>query len=58
MSAQGGSAAGTAAKAAGAAYDQSGRYDSSILRQVFENSFTYLAGFERNVHRFANRTAV
>jgi len=47
-----------AAKARGAAYDQSGRYDPSVLREVFEGSFTYLAGFARNTHRFASRTAL
>jgi len=39
-------------------FDQSGRYDPAVFREVFERSFTYLAGVERNVHRYANRTAV
>ncbi|MGN6325532.1 class I adenylate-forming enzyme family protein [Pseudolysinimonas sp.] len=41
-----------------AAFDQTGRYDPTALRDVFEHRFTYLAGVERNVHRFANRVAV
>lgn len=39
-------------------FDQSGRYDSSILKDVFEHSFTYLAGVERNFHRNAARPAL
>ncbi len=39
-------------------FDQSGRYDPSMFRDVFEHSLTYLAGVERNVHRFASRTAL
>jgi acyl-CoA synthetase (AMP-forming)/AMP-acid ligase II len=34
------------------------RYDASAYRQVFEHRFTYLAGVERNSHRFAARTAL
>jgi acyl-CoA synthetase (AMP-forming)/AMP-acid ligase II len=34
------------------------RYDPSAFRQVFEHRFTYLAGVERNSHRFASRTAL
>lgn len=33
-------------------------YDSSMFQQTFESSFTYLNGFMRNVHRFANRCAM
>ncbi len=39
-------------------FDQSGRYNPQTLRDVFEHRFTYLAGVERNVHRFAQRTAL
>jgi len=41
-----------------ARFDQSGRYDVRAFRQVFEHSFTYLHGVERNIHRFANRPAL
>jgi acyl-CoA synthetase (AMP-forming)/AMP-acid ligase II len=34
------------------------RYDPSAFRAVFERRFTYLAGVERNSHRFASRPAV
>ncbi len=34
------------------------RYDASAFREVFENRFTYLAGVERNGHRFARRRAL
>ena len=34
------------------------RYDASAYREVFERSFTYLAGVERNSHRFASSHAV
>ena len=34
------------------------RYDASAYREVFERSFTYLAGVERNRHRFADRPAL
>lgn len=33
-------------------------YDPAGLRQVFDHHFTFLAGFERNVHRFARRLAL
>ncbi|HEX7324936.1 MAG TPA: AMP-binding protein [Rhodanobacteraceae bacterium] len=33
-------------------------FDSSAVRQYFEHHFTYLAGFERNVGRFGDRTAM
>ncbi len=33
-------------------------YDPSAFREVFENHFTYEAGFRRNVDRFAGRTAL
>lgn len=39
-------------------FDQVGRYNPSTLRNVFEHDFTYLAGVQRNVHRFANRRAL
>jgi hypothetical protein len=34
------------------------RYDASAFREVFEHRFTYLAGVERNSHRFAGRQAL
>lgn len=34
------------------------RYDPSDLREVFEAHFTWASGFERNVHRYAERTAM
>ncbi|HEX5192225.1 MAG TPA: AMP-binding protein [Solirubrobacteraceae bacterium] len=34
------------------------RYDPAAYRQVFEQRFTYLAGVQRNSHRFAARTAL
>jgi acyl-CoA synthetase (AMP-forming)/AMP-acid ligase II len=34
------------------------RYDASAFRAVFERNFTYLAGVERNSHRFAGRPAL
>ncbi len=33
-------------------------YDATAFRDVFEHHFTYLAGFERNAHRFATRPAL
>lgn len=33
-------------------------YDASAFRNVFEQSFTYLSGVERNSHRFAASTAL
>lgn len=33
-------------------------YDASAYRTYFEHEFTYLAGFRRNVHRYARRTAM
>jgi acyl-CoA synthetase (AMP-forming)/AMP-acid ligase II len=39
---------------AGTAY----RYDASALREVFERRFTYVAGIERNSHRFARSPAL
>jgi acyl-CoA synthetase (AMP-forming)/AMP-acid ligase II len=33
-------------------------YDPSAFRAVFEQSFTFLAGFRRNVHRYADRVAL
>jgi len=39
-------------------FDQSGRYDVRAFKQVFEHSFTYLNGVERNIHRYANRPAL
>lgn len=33
-------------------------YDPSVLKGVFESRFTYAAGVERNVHRYASRTAL
>jgi acyl-CoA synthetase (AMP-forming)/AMP-acid ligase II len=34
------------------------RYDPAPYREVFEQHFTYLAGFERNTHRYADRPAL
>jgi hypothetical protein len=31
------------------------RYDPTAFREVFERRYTYLAGVERNSHRFASR---
>jgi acyl-coenzyme A synthetase/AMP-(fatty) acid ligase len=33
-------------------------YDAAAFRDVFEHHFTYLAGFWRNVHRYASRPAL
>lgn len=33
-------------------------YDPSALKSVFETHFTWASGFERNVHRYAGRTAM
>ncbi|MBM7367987.1 class I adenylate-forming enzyme family protein [Gordonia hydrophobica] len=33
-------------------------YDARAYREYFENDFTYLNGFRRNVHRFADRPAM
>lgn len=41
-----------------AQYSQRGRYDATRFRAVLEHDFTYLAGFDRNVHRFADRPAL
>ena len=35
-----------------------GRQEKSMFRQVFEEDFTYIAGFMRNVRRFSDKTAV
>ena len=35
-----------------------GRQERSMFRQVFEEDFTYIAGFMRNVRRFSDKTAV
>jgi acyl-CoA synthetase (AMP-forming)/AMP-acid ligase II len=34
------------------------RYDPAAFRDVFERRFTYIAGVERNSHRFASRPAL
>jgi acyl-CoA synthetase (AMP-forming)/AMP-acid ligase II len=34
------------------------RYDATAFKTVFEHRFTYLAGVERNSHRFADRPAL
>jgi acyl-CoA synthetase (AMP-forming)/AMP-acid ligase II len=34
------------------------RYDATAFRKVFEHHFTYLAGVERNSHRYAERWAL
>ena len=34
------------------------RYDPTAFKAVFERQFTHRAGFERNVHRFAERPAL
>jgi len=33
-------------------------YDPAAFRDVFEHHFTYMAGFWRNVHRYASRPAL
>jgi acyl-CoA synthetase (AMP-forming)/AMP-acid ligase II len=33
-------------------------YDPAAFRAVFEREFTYLAGFRRNTHRYAEKTAL
>ena len=33
-------------------------YDTAALREVVERRFTWAAGFERNAHRYAHRTAM
>lgn len=33
-------------------------YDPSMFKRVFERNFNYLAGFRRNTHRYASRTAM
>lgn len=33
-------------------------YDARAYREYFENDFTYLNGFRRNTHRYANRIAL
>ena len=33
-------------------------YDVGMFKETFEHSFTYLNGFMRNTHRFANRPAL
>ena len=33
-------------------------YDPTAFRQVFEQNFTWASAFERNTHRYANRTAL
>ncbi|WP_396449865.1 class I adenylate-forming enzyme family protein [Actinomadura sp.] len=33
-------------------------YDPTAYRRYFEHEFTYLAGFRRNTHRYARRTAL
>jgi acyl-CoA synthetase (AMP-forming)/AMP-acid ligase II len=38
--------------------DTAYRYDPSAFKAVFEHNFTYLAGVQRNSHRFANRRAL
>ncbi|MGH3472056.1 MAG: class I adenylate-forming enzyme family protein [Nocardioidaceae bacterium] len=34
------------------------RYDPTAFKEVFERHFTYLAGFERNVHRYESSPAL
>ena len=38
--------------------DAAAAYDPSEFRRVFEGTFTWAAGFARNVHRYAGRTAM
>ncbi|MBQ7618304.1 MAG: AMP-binding protein, partial [Desulfovibrio sp.] len=33
-------------------------YDVSMFKETFEHEFTWLSGFMRNVHKFAQKTAV
>src|SRR5690625_1920666 len=34
------------------------KYDVTMFKDTFENEFTYMNGFLRNVHRFSNRAAM
>ena len=45
-------------KGPGLSVETTYRYDPSAFREVFEHRFTYLAGVERNSHRFARRPAL
>jgi acyl-CoA synthetase (AMP-forming)/AMP-acid ligase II len=38
--------------------DVTHRYDPAAFREVFEHHFTYVAGVDRNSHRFASRPAL
>ena len=38
--------------------DVTHRYDPTAFREVFEHHFTYVAGVDRNSHRFASRPAL
>ncbi len=42
----------------GTARAPDGGYDARAYRDYFENAFTYINGFRRNVHRFAHRPAI
>ena len=33
-------------------------YNATMFKETFQNDFTYLNGFLRNVHRFEERTAL
>ena len=33
-------------------------YDVTMFRETFESDFTYINGFLRNVHRFADKRAL
>src|SRR5699024_6577369 len=35
-----------------------GHYDARAYRDYFENAFTYINGFRRNLRRFAHRPAI
>lgn len=38
--------------------DRQFTYDTGMFREAFEQGFTYISGFSRNTHRFANRKAL
>ncbi|MGH2447682.1 MAG: class I adenylate-forming enzyme family protein, partial [Chloroflexota bacterium] len=40
------------------ASEDASTYDQQMFRNTFEREFTYINGFERNAHRFANQTAL
>ncbi|MCX7523125.1 AMP-binding protein [Microbacterium sp. STN6] len=55
---QEGSATRTARAAQAAHPERNSDFDPSAFRAVFESRFTWAAAFERNTHRYGNRTAL